>query len=106
MKSAKQYTRLGDVSAKFAPRKRTRPDPIVAILDDSQNRIDLSGPLNDRRTPEEHELAVREAMEAAAIAAGPFIKFKVAEYIEDQAGFAERIAVQHEGRLVLNALLA
>ncbi len=84
MNSAKKYTRLGDVSAKFAPRKRTRPDPIVAILDDSQNRIDLSGPLTDRRTPEEHALAVQEAMEAAAIAAGPFIKFRIAEYTPDQ----------------------
>jgi hypothetical protein len=84
MKTAKKYAPVNDISARIAPRPRKKSEPIVAVLDDSQNRIDLSDPLTDRRTPEEHNRNIREAMEAATVAAGPFIKFRIAEHIEDQ----------------------
>lgn len=84
MKTAKKYAPVSDISARIAPRPGKKSDPIVAVLDDSQNHIDFSKPRSDSRTPEEHSRDFREAMEAATIAAGPFIKFRIAESIEDQ----------------------
>ncbi len=84
MKTAKKYAPVSDISARIAPRPRKKSDPIVAVLDDSQNHIDFSKPRSDFRTSEEHSREIQEAMDAAAIAAGPFIKFRIAEYIPDQ----------------------
>lgn len=84
MKTAKKFASLNEVSARIAPRSRKKADPIVEILDDSQNHIDFSQPRTDFRTPEEYKRDIQEAMEAAAIAAGPFIKFRIAEYTPDQ----------------------
>lgn len=82
MKTAGKYARVGDVSAKIAPRRK--PEPIVAVLDDRSNHLDFEKPRTDFRTQEEFDRDIQAATERAAVAAEPFVKFRIAEYIEDQ----------------------